>query len=525
MKKYTLLFFVSVFIFKLESQILFINSGAEMYFGSTSSVGILDTLINRGAIRFAGSYGADFNMKGNYWANQNAGILSGKAKVKFNGSNTQFINTNSPTGFFPSIEINNGNNLHLTGTDTDVQDSVNFVSGKIILNKNDLNLGNGSNGVITGYDENKYFVTNALPTDTTKGFLKRDAIGASTVVFPIGTSISSYTPASMLNNGTADNYRMRVFDSAYKNATNGNPQVLNSVNKTWHILEATAGGTNAILKLQHQNSTEGSSFTAGKSMHFNTYFVGTTNNTAGDTFSKTLWANYKPSSTNTGSHTASGTITTGTAISGATTTTNDNMTNVGFWSKSFFSANLTPLPVELISFQIRRNDHLSAKLEWTTASEKENKGFQIQKSRDAIHFTDWKWVNGAGTTASTTSYLEIDYDCSYGHNYYRLLQIDMEGSSKTLPIRSIFFKSEEAQPDVIAYPTSFERYIHLDLINLTTPAQIEIIDFSGKRIRKHKILDSSATSIDLDLENILTGNYLLNVISGEYSKTIKLQKK
>jgi hypothetical protein len=69
MKNYTLLLFISVFILRLESQILFIDGGAEMYFGSTSSVGILDTLINRGAIRFAGSYGADFNMKGNYWAN------------------------------------------------------------------------------------------------------------------------------------------------------------------------------------------------------------------------------------------------------------------------------------------------------------------------------------------------------------------------------------------------------------------------------------------------------------------------
>jgi hypothetical protein len=510
---------------RVYSQI-YIAAGTELGISQTAQIAFFDTLLNHGTIVFTASYGADVTMLRDYWRNQGAGTITGSGTIKFAGTATQTINTNSTTGSFPSIQVNNANNLHLFSTDTDVKDSVIFVSGKIVLNLNDFNLGNGTNGVITGYDENRYFVTNGLKTDTAKGYLKRDAVSTTTVAYPVGTSVSSYTPASMLNNGSSDNYRVRVFDSAYENAISGFTQITGSVNKTWHILEATAGGTNAVLNLQHMNSTEGSIFTANKFQHFNTFYVGTTNNNAGDTLSKSKWANYKPTSANTGAHASTGTITTGSAIANATTTSTPNMTSVGYWSKSFWNLSLTPLPVELVFFTVSRAGNLTAKLDWMTASEKNNKGFRVQKSDDAIHFADWKWVDGRGTAVGEYLYTLLDPDCHIGHNYYRLIQVDEESTEHILPIRVVLFNSSHGNsgPNVSVYPVPFHSTLNIDMENTSAPEELYIVDMQGRKVMESKDLDKNMSSFSLDASSLAAGTYNLIVRNNQLNKAIRIVK-
>lgn len=86
------------------------------------------------------------------------------------------------------------------------------------------------------------------------------------------------------------------------------------------------------------------------------------------------------------------------------------------------------IPVELVSFKadvINNIVHLS----WTTASELNNMSFEIERSSSLQKWTKIGFVDGNGTTTSTHSYSFTDVNVSSGTYYYRLKQIDLDGSS------------------------------------------------------------------------------------------------
>jgi agmatine/peptidylarginine deiminase len=89
------------------------------------------------------------------------------------------------------------------------------------------------------------------------------------------------------------------------------------------------------------------------------------------------------------------------------------------------------VPVELISFNANVDKSIVT-LNWLTASEINNSGFQIErrKTQDEIS-SEWKaigFINGSGTTTETNLYSYIDEDLAAGKYNYRLKQIDFDGS-------------------------------------------------------------------------------------------------
>ena len=91
-----------------------------------------------------------------------------------------------------------------------------------------------------------------------------------------------------------------------------------------------------------------------------------------------------------------------------------------------------PVPVELISFiaDLSEND---VTLSWQTATETNNKGFEIQRIQDykIERSKDWKtsgFIPGNGTTTEPMSYSFTDKNVEPGFYQYRLRQIDFDGS-------------------------------------------------------------------------------------------------
>ncbi|HNB82186.1 MAG TPA: hypothetical protein PLP14_08825, partial [Chitinophagaceae bacterium] len=87
------------------------------------------------------------------------------------------------------------------------------------------------------------------------------------------------------------------------------------------------------------------------------------------------------------------------------------------------------LPVELISFY-GVQESASDRLEWQTAAESHNAGFEVEHSADGVHFTTVCQLGSLALNGNSSTKLE--YQCVYdqpvqGHNYYRLIQIDMDG--------------------------------------------------------------------------------------------------
>jgi hypothetical protein len=90
-----------------------------------------------------------------------------------------------------------------------------------------------------------------------------------------------------------------------------------------------------------------------------------------------------------------------------------------------------PLPVELISFGAVSNRN-GVELRWSTASEKNNFGFEVERrsiSDPSGEFKHAAFVNGAGTSNDTRQYMLVDQDIPAGKYLYRLKQIDRDGKS------------------------------------------------------------------------------------------------
>jgi hypothetical protein len=104
----------------------------------------------------------------------------------------------------------------------------------------------------------------------------------------------------------------------------------------------------------------------------------------------------------------------------------------------------TTIPVELTSFTANVVEG-SVVLNWTTATETNNQGFEIQRSADELNFDNIGFVPGFGTTTEPKIYSYTDQSVNSGVYYYRLKQIDFDGN---------FSYSEVVEVDV-ALPTEF----------------------------------------------------------------------
>ena len=254
-----------------------IHSGESFYVHPEGNVSVFSDFNNSG---FLGSYNqSTINFLGQRWNNMNGsrildeslGGLSGLGgTIRFSGTSfPQNINTltsaQANTGF-PNITLANSQNLILQGNDLLVRKSFNFENGKVILNSRNAIMQTGAN--IAGFDKNKYFVTG---TAASGGSLIRKTSGSQNtqIVFPLGSTVGSYTPALITYTGIAQDLKLRVFDNVYDRAIFGNPDNENFVTKTWNLsLTSLDPNANIVLSAQHNSTEEGSQFTADKTKSF-----------------------------------------------------------------------------------------------------------------------------------------------------------------------------------------------------------------------------------------------------------------
>lgn len=86
------------------------------------------------------------------------------------------------------------------------------------------------------------------------------------------------------------------------------------------------------------------------------------------------------------------------------------------------------LPVELIEFQAEPDNGMVG-LEWTTASEKNNDYFTVERSRNGTEYEPVARVEGSGTTSFIRHYSAVDPHPLSGISYYRLKQTDFDGTT------------------------------------------------------------------------------------------------
>jgi hypothetical protein len=141
------------------------------------------------------------------------------------------------------------------------------------------------------------------------------------------------------------------------------------------------------------------------------------------------------------------------------------------------------LPVELKDFTAVRNGKKS-ELNWTTAFERNNEEFEVQRSTDKENYTIVTTVRGQGNSEGDVDYKAFDESPVAGVNYYRLKQIDTDGTFEYSDVKSVEFAPEV---NVEIYPSLVKRgeQINFKIKGISnSDFTFSVTDIAGKLIEK-----------------------------------------
>jgi len=102
-----------------------------------------------------------------------------------------------------------------------------------------------------------------------------------------------------------------------------------------------------------------------------------------------------------------------------------------------FIRNLAPLPVQLVSFTAQAAGPAAVRLAWATASEVNSAYFAIERSLDGTTWQELGRVAAAGSSASPRQYAYPDQAAPAGVLYYRLRQVDQDGTAAYSPVQTL----------------------------------------------------------------------------------------
>lgn len=140
------------------------------------------------------------------------------------------------------------------------------------------------------------------------------------------------------------------------------------------------------------------------------------------------------------------------------------------------------LPVDLVYFTAKVDSRKSVELIWQTASEENNAGFEIERSSDARDWQTLNYVAGQGTTDLFQNYDYIDQRPMPGYNYYRLKQIDFDGSFEYSEVRTILMEDALGHK-LEVFPNPSDGKFTLGLHNPNGKrANIKLFDSTGSMI-------------------------------------------
>ena len=185
-----------------------------------------------------------------------------------------------------------------------------------------------------------------------------------------------------------------------------------------------------------------------------------------------------------------------------------------------------PLPVELTAFTVRASGR-AALLSWATAMEKNNDRFEVERSRDGRAFDQVGAVRGQGTSTSRRTYAFEDATAAgVGSTvYYRLRQVDTDGTATYSSVQTVVFAAALASPDVFSlYPNPAQKRVVVNLaggVGTAGAGVISLCDLTG-RVLLRKAVVAGAPAAELDLENLAAGVYLVQVEQGGRRYTQRL---
>ena len=176
----------------------------------------------------------------------------------------------------------------------------------------------------------------------------------------------------------------------------------------------------------------------------------------------------------------------------------------------------TTLPVNLTTFTGVKNGSTN-KLSWTTADEKNNKGFELQRSADGEKFSTIEFISSKGNNGNSVGTLEYEFIDAKPFkvvSYYRLKQVDFDGKStlsKVVVIKDGRMMNFEIS-DI--YPNPAKEKVNIVVSSFAErKANFIITDLTGKVVlQQNQQIMNGENNIQLNVNSLTAGSYILKVV-------------
>lgn len=481
MKKYLILCGVYALTGSLWGQGSLLNNGASITVNSGATLRVEGEVRNENNGNITNN--GDIYLDGNWTQAGATTSYTGMGWMWFEGAGNQSI-INADPMTISQLRVDNGNRLVLNN-DLTISNNLDLNNnGNVELGNNNLTLGAGA--TMNNYDATHYVITNGT------GALSQ-TVGASNITFPVGNT--SYNQAVLNNAGTTDVFSIRVEDQMLENGTSGSAVTSDVVNRTWMIEEAVAGGSDATITLEWN--------TAQELFGFNRMVAGVVHYTGG------AWDQA---------------LGFGPATNTAANTYSTSASNITSFSPFAVAAQNADLPVELLFFKAKRKNEYVVNLDWSTVSETNNQGFWVERMLDGEQlFSRRQWVDGNGNTVQQHYYAMEDDNAFSGTSYYRLCQVDFDGTEHYSDIKSVSGMGQ--QTDVNLFPNPVDDAFSLGFSNIALEdATVTIVDPSGKTVYQKQCWIPAYQVLEISGLSVLSaGTYWVNIhTANEQTFTKKL---
>ena len=184
-----------------------------------------------------------------------------------------------------------------------------------------------------------------------------------------------------------------------------------------------------------------------------------------------------------------------------------------------------PLPVELTSFtsSVTGNTVL---LKWSTSSELNNSGFNIERSSLNSDWTVIGNAEGHGNSAVTNNYSFTDRNLNSGIYYYRLKQIDFNGNYEYFNLSNEVSIGIPAEYNLSQnYPNPFNPVTRIEYqLPVQGIVNITLYDLTGKEVAQliNEVRSAGYYTIDLNASALTSGVYFYTIKANNFVNTKKL---
>jgi len=161
------------------------------------------------------------------------------------------------------------------------------------------------------------------------------------------------------------------------------------------------------------------------------------------------------------------------------------------------------LPVKNKNFIVEKSGIDNSLLSWTTTTEVNNMGWNIQRSADGLEWENIGWTEGSGNIQNEKSYKYTDPTPMKGINYYRLEQVDFDGRTSYSEVKNIKFQTEELS----IYPNPVVDRLYLT--GTESGTSFTLTEINGKRLAKGTITEDY-----IDISALKNGSYILQICTG-----------